>query len=113
MSSKPPAAIEWVRPASRSLHTFLRDSLGNKLPMLTNLLLAILLLLRLSVSAGDVPAGRTILHKLFCEINHNGSVLAGYSSSVKSDNMFIAKDFSADDPSIEMHRIISGKCRRI
>ena len=52
-------------------------------------------------------------NKLFCEANLVGSVLNGYSFAVKSDNIFIAKDIYVDDPSGEMHRIISGKCSRI
>ena len=42
-----------------------------------------------------------------------GIVLAAHSFTVKSDNIFIAKDIYADDPPKEMYRIISGKCSRI
>ena len=57
--------------------------------------------------------GQDVPNKLFCQLNNLGSVITGYSFELKSDNIFIAKDINVDDPSGEMHRIISGKCSRI
>lgn len=57
--------------------------------------------------------GQDMPNKLFCRANDLGSIISGYSFQLMSDNVFIAKDINGDDPSNEMHRIISGKCSRI
>ena len=57
--------------------------------------------------------GQDMPNKLFCKASDLVSVISGYSFQLKSDNIFIAKDINVDDPSRQMHRIISGKCSRI